>query len=123
MSYIFNYIDFYNYYINPSNVITDTNDCVRLYYFTDSDKIKKVRVVSQGLLKTGGKGGKVVNIFILFFDKKKVEAELQSRNIFKKKHTKAGDFRLKWVYYGMKKRPPKPIIDSDGFNNEIKVDF
>ena len=46
MSYIFNYIDFYNYYINPSNVITDTNDCVRLYYFTDSDKIKKVRVVS-----------------------------------------------------------------------------
>ncbi len=43
MSYIFNYIDFYNYYINPSNVITDTNDCVRLYYFTDSDKIKKVR--------------------------------------------------------------------------------
>ena len=57
------------------------------------------------------------------FDKKKVEAELQSRNIFKKKHTKAGDFRLKWVYYGIKKRPPKPIIDSDWFNNEIKVDF
>ena len=43
MSYIFNYIDFYNYYINPTNVITDTNDCVSLYYFTDSDKIKKVR--------------------------------------------------------------------------------
>ena len=43
MSYIFNYIDFHNYYINPSNVITDTNDCVSLYYFTDSDKIKKVR--------------------------------------------------------------------------------
>ena len=29
--------------MNPSNVITDTNDCVSLYYFTDSDKIKKVR--------------------------------------------------------------------------------
>ena len=43
MSYIFNYNDFYNYYTNPSNVITDTNDCVSLYYFTDSDKIKKVR--------------------------------------------------------------------------------
>ena len=43
MSYIFNYMDFYNYYMNPSNVITDTNDCVSLYYFTDSDKIKKVR--------------------------------------------------------------------------------
>ena len=28
MSYIFNYADFYNYYMNPSNVITDTNDCV-----------------------------------------------------------------------------------------------
>ena len=23
MSYIFNYMDFYNYYMNPSNVITD----------------------------------------------------------------------------------------------------
>jgi hypothetical protein len=41
MSYIFNYNDFYNYYTNPSNVITDTNDCVSLYYFMDSDKIKK----------------------------------------------------------------------------------
>lgn len=56
------------------------------------------------------------------FDKKKVEAELQSRNIFKKKHAKAGDFRLKWVYYGMKKRPPKPIIDSES-DNENKEDF
>ena len=41
MSYIFNYNDFYNYYTNPSNVITDTSDCVSLYYFMDSDKIKK----------------------------------------------------------------------------------
>jgi hypothetical protein len=28
MSYIFNYADFYNYYTNPSNVITHTNDYV-----------------------------------------------------------------------------------------------
>jgi len=42
-SYIFNYNDFYNYYTNPSNVITNTNDCVSLYYFMDSDKIKKMK--------------------------------------------------------------------------------
>lgn len=41
MSYIFNYNDFYNYYTNPTNIITDANDCVSLYYFVDSDKIKK----------------------------------------------------------------------------------
>jgi len=39
------------------------------------------------------------------FDKKKVEAELSSRNIFKKKHSKSGQFRDKWCYYGLKKRP------------------
>ena len=44
MSYIFNYNDFYNYYTNPSNVITDTSDCVSLYYFMDSDKIKKMNI-------------------------------------------------------------------------------
>lgn len=43
MSYIFNYNDFYNYYTNPSNVITDTSYCVSLYYFMDSDKIKKMK--------------------------------------------------------------------------------
>lgn len=42
-SYIFNYTNFYNYYTNPSNVITDPNDCVSLYYFMDSDKIKKMK--------------------------------------------------------------------------------
>jgi hypothetical protein len=41
MSYIFNYNDFYNYYTNPSNVITDATYCVSLYYFVD--KIKKMR--------------------------------------------------------------------------------
>lgn len=38
------------------------------------------------------------------FDKKKIEAELQSRNIFKKKHIKRDEFRMKWCYYGLKKR-------------------
>ena len=38
------------------------------------------------------------------FDKKKLEIELSSRNIFKKKHSKAGDLRLKWCYYGLKKK-------------------
>ena len=56
------------------------------------------------------------------FDKKKVEAELQSRNIFKKK-LKKGEFRDKWVYCGIKTRPPKPLIDSDEVNDEIKDDF
>ena len=55
------------------------------------------------------------------FDKKKVEAELQSRNIFKKK-LKKGEFRDKWVYCGIKTRPPKPLIDSDEVNDEIKDD-
>ena len=41
MSYIFNYTNFYNYYTNPNNVITDTNDCVSLYHFMD--KIKKAK--------------------------------------------------------------------------------
>jgi hypothetical protein len=39
------------------------------------------------------------------FDKKKLEAELTSRNIFKKKHYKAGQYRDKWCYYGLKKNP------------------
>jgi hypothetical protein len=56
------------------------------------------------------------------FDKKKVEAELQSRNIFKKKHTKKGELRDKWVYYGIKRKPPKPLIDSES-DNENKEDF
>jgi hypothetical protein len=38
------------------------------------------------------------------FDKKKLEAELSSRNIFKKKHSKTGEYRMKWCYYGLKKR-------------------
>lgn len=38
------------------------------------------------------------------FDKKKIEAELQSRNIFKKKHIKRDELRMKWCYYGLKKR-------------------
>ena len=46
------------------------------------------------------------------FDKKKVEAELQSRNIFKKKcQTKSNSFYSKWCYYGLKKRQ---IQDFDG---------
>ena len=45
MSYIFNYNDFYNYYTNPSNVITDATYCVSLYYFVD--KIKKMRKRSR----------------------------------------------------------------------------
>ncbi len=36
MSYIFNYNDFYNYYTNPSNVITDATYCVSL--FSESEK-------------------------------------------------------------------------------------
>ena len=57
------------------------------------------------------------------FDKKKVEAELQSRNIFKKKCTKTGEFRLKLVYCGIKTRQLKPLINSDEVNDEIKEDF
>jgi hypothetical protein len=55
------------------------------------------------------------------FDKKKVEAELQSRNIFKKK-LKKGDFRDKWVYCGINKRQPKLLINSDEVNDELKDD-
>ena len=39
------------------------------------------------------------------FDKKKLEVELSSRNIFKKKcQTKSNSFYSKWCYYGIKKR-------------------
>jgi len=57
------------------------------------------------------------------FDKKKVEAELQSRNIFKKKHIKRDELRMKWCYYGLRKRQPKPLINSENLNDEIKDDF
>jgi hypothetical protein len=38
------------------------------------------------------------------FDKKKLEIELSSRNIFKKKHYGSGEYRKKWCYYGLKKK-------------------
>jgi hypothetical protein len=37
------------------------------------------------------------------FDKKKLDLELAARNVFKKKHTKSGELRLKWCYYGLKR--------------------
>ena len=42
--------------------------------------------------------------------------------VFKKKHTKKGELRDKWVYYGIKRKPPKPLIDSES-DNENKEDF
>ena len=36
------------------------------------------------------------------FDKKKIEIELKSINIFKKKCGIRGDFKSKWCYYGIK---------------------
>ena len=50
---------------------------------------------------------------LLEFDKKKVEAELSSRNIFRKKHKKRDDLREKWCYYGLKKRPNEQNDDFD----------
>jgi hypothetical protein len=47
------------------------------------------------------------------FDKKKLEAELSSRNIFRKKHKKRDDLREKWCYYGLKKRPNEQNDDFD----------
>ena len=41
------------------------------------------------------------------FDKKKLEVELSSRNIFKKKHIKRDELRMKWCYYGLRKLPTK----------------
>lgn len=37
-SYIFNYSNFYKYYTNPDNVVTNKNDCVVLLFFNKSDK-------------------------------------------------------------------------------------
>ena len=53
------------------------------------------------------------------FDKKKVEAELQSRNIFKKKHIKRDELRMKWCYYGLRKRPPKNEDEFDLIKSDI----
>ena len=48
------------------------------------------------------------------FDKKKLEAELSSRNIFKKKcQTKSNPFYSKWCYYGLKKRSNEQNDDFD----------
>jgi hypothetical protein len=38
------------------------------------------------------------------YDKKKITLELDGKNIRKKKYTKAGPYRLKWCFFGMKKR-------------------
>ena len=64
------------------------------------------------------------------FDKKKLEAELSSRNIFRKKHKKRDDLREKWCYYGLKKRPNEQNDDfeiflfeiiNDDISNKIKI--
>ena len=47
------------------------------------------------------------------FDKKKVEAELSSRNIFKKKHKKRDEFENKFCYYGLKKKPQEKTDEFD----------
>jgi hypothetical protein len=49
------------------------------------------------------------------FDKKKLEIELSSRNIFKKKHIKRDDLRMKWCYYGLRKLSTKKADDNDLF--------
>jgi hypothetical protein len=39
--YIFNYNTFHTYYTEPKNLLTDTTDCVSLYYFIgDKNKLK-----------------------------------------------------------------------------------
>jgi len=38
------------------------------------------------------------------YDKRKIAMELAGKNIYKKKYTKAGPYRLKWCFIGMKKR-------------------
>jgi hypothetical protein len=38
------------------------------------------------------------------YDKKKIAMELSGKNIYKKKQTKAGPYRLKWCFVGIKKR-------------------
>jgi hypothetical protein len=38
------------------------------------------------------------------YDKKKIVMELNGKNIHKKKNTKAGPYRLKWVFLGIRKR-------------------
>lgn len=35
-NYIFNYAQFYNYYTNPNNIITNKNNCVSLRYFASN---------------------------------------------------------------------------------------
>ncbi len=47
------------------------------------------------------------------FDKKKVEAELSSRNIFKKKHKKRDEFENKFCYYGLKNKPQEKTDEFD----------
>jgi hypothetical protein len=39
------------------------------------------------------------------FDKGKIALELNAMNIFKKKYTKSGPYRLKWCYFGIKLKP------------------
>jgi hypothetical protein len=47
------------------------------------------------------------------FDKKKVEAELSSRNIFKKKHKKRDEFENKFCYYGLKNKTQEKTDEFD----------
>lgn len=46
MSYKFNYFDFYNYYVDPKNIITDTENCVSLYFYNNPDKNKSAKLSS-----------------------------------------------------------------------------
>ena len=45
------------------------------------------------------------------FDKKKIEIELKSINIFKKKCNKSGNYRNKWCYFGLKPMENKNDIE------------
>ena len=67
MSYIFNYTDFYNYYTNPSNLITNTNDCVSLYHFMDKIKKAKKSAVKCTYIVVNG-----IKIYITVDNKKNI---------------------------------------------------
>lgn len=83
---IFNYMTFYNYYTNPSNFITETNnkDCVELYYFTNTKN--KSQIASKSNPKCTYIEVNGIKIYISTADRNHVFTNLDGNKQIEKTH-------------------------------------
>ncbi len=79
---IFNYATFFNYYMNPNNIITNNNECVDMLYFTNSTKNKNKKA-RMGDSKCNYIIINGIRIYISYSDKKMFIKMIKAKMLLK----------------------------------------